>query len=130
MRKKSKSPASVKLDEILQEAGLQTKKKSKYGNVPTTIDGIRFDSKAEANFYCDLKILKRVGEVKEFSVHVRFPLIAGITYEADFVIHWTDGRKEIVDVKGSTAPLTEVFKLKMKLFEHVYPNKKVKVERR
>lgn len=31
---------------------------NKYHNIKTTIDNIKFDSKAEANRYCELKLLQ------------------------------------------------------------------------
>lgn len=39
---------------------------SKYRAKKTVVDGIIFDSKKEADFYCELKMLKMGGVVKDF----------------------------------------------------------------
>ena len=52
----------------------KTKKKSKYSNIKTVVDGIEFDSKKEADYYCQLKILKRAGEIKDFDLQQRYEL--------------------------------------------------------
>ena len=36
----------------------------KYRSKRTVIDGITFDSKKEANRYCELKLLEKSGEIK------------------------------------------------------------------
>lgn len=94
---------------------------TKYGAQPTSIDGIRFASKAEARRYAQLKLLERAGEIENlelqppFKLHVNGKLVC--TYIADFQ-YWDKGKaKSIVeDVKGME---TAVFKLKRKLFEAV-----------
>lgn len=39
---------------------------SKYNSIKATIDGITFDSRKEANYYCELKMLRMAGVVKDF----------------------------------------------------------------
>lgn len=112
----------------------QPKKKSKYGNKKTVVDGIEFDSQKEAEYYCQLKLLKRAGEIKGFGLQPRYELqpkfrkngkkYRPITYIADFVISNNDGTTEIVDVKGVE---TQVFKIKKKMFEYKYPDLTLKV---
>lgn len=34
-------------------------RKSKYGNKKTVVDDIAFDSKKEADYYCELKLLRK-----------------------------------------------------------------------
>lgn len=111
-----------------------TPKKSKYNNKKTEVDGITFDSKKEADYYCQLKILKRGGEIRDFGLQERYELQPtfkkngtthrSITYVADFVIVNLDGTTEVIDVKGVE---TQVFKIKQKLFEYKYPDKTLKV---
>lgn len=102
--------------------------RSKYGAIKTVVDGIKFDSKKEANRYCELKILKTVGEVDNFNLQPAFLLqesfkrkdgkkIREIWYVADFEVWYPDGRREIEDVKGVE---TAVFKIKRKLLEAKY----------
>lgn len=110
------------------------KKKNKYRNIKTTVDGIEFDSIKEADYYCQLKLLKRAGEIKDFGLQPRYELQPtfrkngtthrSITYVADFVIDNNDGTTEIIDIKGVE---TQVFKIKKKLFEYKYPDKNLKI---
>lgn len=105
--------------------------KSKYGNKKTKIDGLTFDSKAEALYYSELKLKQKTGEILFFRVQPRYRLLDGfekdgkkhrpIDYIADFEVHHTDGSIEVVDVKG--APPTQVFRIKEKLFNYKYPHK-------
>ena len=37
---------------------------TKYKNKKVSVDGIEFDSKLEANRYCELKLLQRANEIK------------------------------------------------------------------
>ena len=61
----------------------------KYGNVPTWVDGIRFDSKWEAEHYQALRLREAAGEIIGLACHVPFVLTVhgspGGTYIADFV---------------------------------------------
>ena len=100
------------------------KSKSKYRNVPTVIDGLRFSSKAEAARYSELKLLQAANHVRWFIRQPRFDLGNNITYVADFLVVWnadettfSDTRVTVEDVKGME---TDVFKLKRKLFEAQY----------
>lgn len=92
-------------------------KKSKYKNCPIMIDGFRFQSKAEAKRYSELKILRRAGEIKYFLRQVPFHIEGGIKYLADFLIIWNNGEITIEDVKGFE---TQAFKTKKKLVEYQY----------
>lgn len=109
-------------------------KENKYKNIKTVIDDITFDSKKEADYYCQLKILKRAGEIKDFGLQQRYELLPtfkkngttyrAITYVADFVIDNLDGTTDVVDTKGVE---TQVFKIKQKLFEYMYPDLELKI---
>jgi hypothetical protein len=92
-------------------------RRSKFGAKPVVVDGIRFMSKLEAKRHGQLKLLQEAGEIKWVVHQPRFPLVAGITYIADFKICWADGRVTVEDVKGVE---TDVFKIKHKLFNHFY----------
>ena len=108
------------------------KPKNKYYSQKTWIDGICFDSKKEADYYCHLKLLTREGEIKGFCRQARFVVTEGVgsiergtEYVADFVIFNNDGTSRIVDTKGVK---TNEFKLKMKSFREKYPTLKVELE--
>lgn len=93
---------------------------NKYNNHPTTVDGIRFDSKKEARYYEQLKIRKVAGEVDYFLMQVPIRLPGGSKYVCDFQVFFTDPEREpeYVDVKGKQTP---EFRLKKREVEHHYP---------
>nr|UVX43788.1 MAG: protein of unknown function (DUF1064) [Bacteriophage sp.] len=104
----------------------------KYHNTKTVVDGIKFDSKLEAERYAQLKILERAGVIKGLELQPSFELLPSFrkngkawrktVYKADFRYILAEGDRIIVeDVKGSTAVITDVFRLKQKLFEYKYP---------
>jgi hypothetical protein len=101
---------------------------SKYKAKKTEVDGITFDSKAEAKRYQELKLLERGGAIKNLSLQPRFMLQEGfinlhtgkkeraIEYVADFM--YSEGSETIVeDVKGMK---TSDYKIKRKLFIKKY----------
>ena len=61
-------------------------KPNKYHNHPTTVDGIRFDSRKEARYYEQLKIRKQLGEVAYFLMQVPLRLPGGSKYVVDFLV--------------------------------------------
>lgn len=102
----------------------------KYHSKKTIIDGITFDSKKEANRYCELKLLERAGKIKDLSLQHQFILqppfkkngksIRAITYVADFVYFDLERMRNVVeDVKGYK---TDVYQIKKKMFEYKYPD--------
>ena len=104
----------------------------KYHNKKTVIDGIKFDSKIEAERYAQLKILERAGVIRDLELQPEYELIPSFRkngktwrrtlYKADFrYILAEDDSYIIEDVKGSTSVITDVFRLKQKLFEYKYP---------
>ena len=95
---------------------------TKFGNVRTTIDGITFDSKHEANRWCELKYMERAGLITDLRRQVKFELIPSlcmngkvvqrsVSYIADFV-YWENGKRIVEDAKGCR---TDVYKLKKKI---------------
>ncbi|MBT2603765.1 DUF1064 domain-containing protein [Bacillus sp. ISL-53] len=103
---------------------------SKYGNKIVYIDGYKFDSKAEAKYYEQLKWSQLHNQILFFRLQPRYQLqeafkkngrtFRKIEYVADFEVHNLDGSIEVIDVKGVE---TEGFKIKRKLFEKIYPHK-------
>jgi hypothetical protein len=96
---------------------------NKYGNVKTvTSDGIKHDSKKEADRWCELLLLQRAGVIKDLKRQVKFELLPkqdgerAVYYIADFV-YMENGKKVVEDVKGCR---TEVYKLKKKMMLYVY----------
>jgi hypothetical protein len=95
-------------------------KPNKYHNHPTTVDGIRFDSKKEARYYEELKIRQQLGEVSYFLRQVAIHLPGGTRLVVDFQVHFTDPelKPDYVDVKGKK---TTAFLIKQREIEHHYP---------
>jgi hypothetical protein len=95
----------------------------KYRNKPTVIDGIRFDSKAEAKRYQELELLQRSRGIHDLKRQVTFALYGKngspiCKYRGDFM--YSENDKVVVeDVKGMETP---TFRLKQKLFNDNYPD--------
>ena len=99
---------------------------TKYRNVPTVVDGIRFSSKKEANRDADLHLLQRARKISGLTRQPRFDLcVNGVKicrYVADwgYVEHTTDGKSVHVveDAKGVQTPS---FKIKFALAKALWP---------
>ena len=103
---------------------IKPKKAAKYKNERTEIDGHKFDSIKEADYYLILKKKKKKGEIRylklQYPVEIQPSFtdnqgkrIRAITYRADFYFYdCTLKSWRIIDVKGFK---TDVYKLKKKL---------------
>lgn len=99
---------------------------SKYNSKKIEYNGIKFDSKMEKDYYIYLLKLKEKGEVVNIELQPSFLLldkfkykdktIRKITYKADFKVTYKD-HVEVVDIKGM---MTDVFKIKRKMFLSKY----------
>lgn len=112
-------------------------KRSKYGAKKTEVDGIVFDSKHEAERYCELKMLERAGEISNLGLQKPFLLLPTayktvprygkkgqrladkevvrfrqVVYIADFVYLDKNGNVVVEDAKGVRTP---EYKLKQKM---------------
>ena len=105
----------------------------KYKSKKTIIDGFKFDSKLEGEYYKKLKNDKLNGLIKDFELQPEYLLqpkfkdkkgctIRAIFLKADFVVTLNDGSEVVVDIKGYPTP---VAKLKRKLFLKKYPAKEI-----
>ena len=98
-----------------------------------TYKGIVFASKREMNRFIELELLERGGKIKDIVLQPEFELQPAhvyqdrkrppILYRADFR-YWDCEKKRIIieDVKGYA---TDVFKLKMRMFEYQFPELEV-----
>lgn len=107
------------------QGGPAPTKRAKYGAVPTTVDGVRFDSAKEATRYGELKVLEQAGEIWDLELQPRFVLLVPSTsgqlmraataitqggtfklgeYRGDFKYHDKSGIV-VEDVKGFKTPL-------------------------
>jgi hypothetical protein len=107
---------------------------NKYGTAPAaerTLNGIRFDSKAEMKRYIELRMLERSGAIEALEMQTEFVLIEGfvhqvhgrlrpVRYRADFRYREVStGRVIVEDVKGVR---TDVYKIKKTLLLWRYPD--------
>lgn len=90
----------------------------KYGNCPTRVDGIRFDSKREARYYERLKLEREAGLIAYFLRQVPIHLPGGTKLVVDFQVHMPDGTVRYVDAKGRE---TKEFRIKQREVHHHYP---------
>lgn len=104
-------------------------KSSKFNNVKSEIDGYKFDSKKESEFYGSLKIKKQAGLIKDFKMQVPYEIIINniriANYFLDFLVENNDGTIEYIDIKGKDKKTnkfikTGVFALKKRLVEAIY----------
>jgi len=99
---------------------IQLKKSTgKYRNKPKEVDGIKFQSQKEADYYT---YLKNCEDVSFFLRQVPFDLPGKIRYFCDFAVFYGSGsgqlyRTVFVDIKGYQTP---VFKIKKKQVESLY----------
>lgn len=101
--------------------------RNKYGAKKVVIDGIKFDSKREAQRYTELKLLERAGEITDLKLQPRYYLendhikVVGrnkhpLFYTADFE-YIEKGERVIEDVKGM---ITQASSLRMAVFAAIY----------
>ena len=105
--------------------------RSKYGNTRQTCGlNHRHDSKGEARYCDELQMLQQSKEIKSFEIQRNLPLIVnGITvchHRVDFVVTTKEGKEEFHEYKGFE---TDVWRLKHKLTEALYPDTPYKVVR-
>ena len=103
---------------------------SKYGSRKTEVDGIVFDSAAEARRWRELRLLERAGRISGLRRQVPYVFLVHTTgtepgcgedkrqmrYVADFV-YVEDGREVVEDVKGYR---TAEYRRKRRLMRNVY----------
>lgn len=109
----------------MRRAAKQTR--GKYGNQPTSVQGIEFDSKAEARRYIALQAMEKAGEISDLQRQVVFELAPSVTvagrkrpplrYLADFTYRAKDGTLTVEDVKGA---VTDAYRIKRHLMAAVH----------
>jgi len=137
-KKKSTVPFTMAQLQVLKEEGkikdylvpvqgqgvpCETKKrKSKFGNKTTEVDGIKFDSNREAKRYRELLLMMKAGLIGHLKLQVPYELNAGgthsVVYVADFVyIDAVTGETVVEDSKGFQ---TVIYKKKRKLMKKIF----------
>jgi Fe2+ transport system protein B len=104
------------------------KKRAKYRNVKTEVDGLKFDSKKEAKRWVELKQLLDAGRISNLMRQVMFQLVPQVVldgrkqqpvkYVADF--QYQLGNQIVVeDVKGFKTPEYRMKRKMMKAFLNI-----------
>lgn len=93
-------------------------KRHKYGAKQRVVDGIKFDSHAEARRYKTLQLMAKAGEISNLELQPKLPFCINgqkvFTLVADFRYQCTRRGEVIEDVKGFP---TETARLKKKIVE-------------
>lgn len=91
-------------------------KKRKYHNEPVEIDGLRFDSQAEAKRYYELRMLERSGLIEHLEIHPKLTLtVQGVrigTYSADFRYYDIEQSRMVLEDVKSDATKTQIYRWK------------------
>lgn len=103
---------------------------NKYGNRKTELDGVLFDSNAEARRYNELKLMVLAGAIHSLGMQVRFQITVNdvdiCAYVADFRYYDNElGRWIYEDVKGVK---TREYKIKKRLMKATHGIDIVEIE--
>ena len=98
------------------------KRRTKYNAKKTYVDGIKFDSKAEARRYGELKLLLKSGGISHLELQPRYDFIVNNVklgfYKADFrYVDLASNKLIVEDVKGMKTP---IYSLKKKLMKAIH----------
>lgn len=104
--------------------------KNKYHNKKVIIDGIKFDSQKEGNYYLKLKMLEKAGKIKDLRLQVPFVLIETFKiddrtyrktkYIADFTYYDDKDKLHVIDIKSEATRKDKTYQLKKKLLAWKY----------
>lgn len=71
---------------------------TKYNATKITYEGITFDSKKECNYYIQLKLLERAGEISHLELQKKYELIPA-QYAPDEIVTLKSGKQKVVKGK-------------------------------
>ena len=106
------------------------KRYNKFNAERQTFDGRSYHSKKEADYAVQLAWLQKAGEIKEitpqFKIDIRVNGKHISNYFIDFRVEYTDGRIELIEVKGFATPEWILkFRLTEALLEEIEPGAKL-----
>lgn len=101
---------------------------ARYGNTPTVVDGIAFDSRLEARRYRELCLLQAAGLIRALAVHPRYELAPAVKldgktkpalrYFADFAYEEApDWQLVVEDTKNPFSATKDAFRIKRHLMK-------------
>lgn len=103
----------------------------KYLNKKTTVNGIKFDSRREADRWSHLCMLQRTGRISDLRRQVSYELVPAVKFEgaakkkpairfiADFE-YVENGARIVEDVKSPVTAKLPAFQLKRHLMKHLH----------
>lgn len=107
----------------------EKKGRNKYGAKKTVVDGVTFDSKAEAQRYIQLKAMEKAGQIVDLRIQVEYELLPAQVvdgskikpcfYRCDFEYLDKDGTLVTEDVKSGPTKTAE-YRVKAKMFAFRY----------
>lgn len=110
------------LNRVLNRKAITVVRPPKWRNQKVQVDGYTFDSKREAQYYAELRLREKAGEITKIVVHPPYALIVnGLIvgkYTPDFQFLENE-RVRVIDVK-SPASKTEAYQLRKRVFEAVH----------
>ena len=92
----------------------------KYRAIQTTVDGIKFPSKAEAKRWGELKLLERAGQISDLKRQIRIPLTVSGKQVCVYVADFTYVENSQYIVEDSKGMITPEFRLKAKLYAAIF----------
>lgn len=102
---------------------LKLPRRSKYGNVRVSLEGLKFDSKREANRYRQLKLLLHGNRIRKLRRQVRYKLFVNeqliCAYVADFVYEDYQHGEWVERVEDSKGKRTPVYLIKKNLMRAI-----------
>ncbi len=109
---------------------MRLKRAPKYSNKKTEVDGILFDSKAEAKRWQELTLLQRQGLIADLERQVRYELAPSVKFQGDArakpaLTYWADfryrirGTEEVV-VEDTKGVATEAYRIKRHLMLSIH----------
>lgn len=94
-------------------ADAEKPKRNKYGARKVEVDGLKFDSRHEADYYFGTLLPRyRAGELRILVRQAPFDLPGGVRYVADFLTVDTEGRVEVIDAKSDATRKIPAYRIK------------------
>ena len=121
---------AITLQEYRESIAKSKGKKSKYKNDSCScVAGHVHMSRGEARYCETLFYLKKAGQIKDYEIQKKVELFVGgrliCNHYVDFWVTLNDGKEQTEDFKGGF--YTDVWKIKHKLFQAIFPDIKYKV---
>lgn len=123
----SRTPQQLAISQGMKAHWKKRKAGTKYGNVPTMVDGVRFASGSEAKRDAELQLLARAGLIFALRRQPRYPLIVKGVKVCTYVGDWeyvekdVPGGPTITVCEDRKGVLTPAFKIKWALAKALHP---------